>query len=85
MQVVDIGCGELKVVRLLKFHRYIHELIGLDIDGDLLKQHSYLINPLASSYLHPLPHPLVIALLQGSITERDSRLLNTDLVVCVEV
>eukprot|EP00057_Strongylocentrotus_purpuratus_P013277 XP_011667751.1 PREDICTED: uncharacterized protein LOC589300 [Strongylocentrotus purpuratus] len=83
--VVDIGCGELKVVRLLKFHRYIHELIGLDVDGDLLKQHSYLINPLASSYLHPLPHPLVISLLHGSITERDSRLLNSDLVVCVEV
>nr|XP_054756494.1 small RNA 2'-O-methyltransferase-like [Lytechinus pictus] len=84
-KVVDVGCGELKVIRLLKFHRYIHELIGLDVDGELLRRHSGLIEPLAASYIHPLPHPMVIALLHGSIAERDSRLLNPDLVVCVEV
>ncbi|XP_041464358.1 uncharacterized protein LOC121415242 isoform X2 [Lytechinus variegatus] len=84
-KVVDVGCGELKVIRLLKFHRYIHELIGLDVDGELLRRHSGLIEPLAASYIHPLPHPMVITLLHGSIAERDSRLLDPDLVVCVEV
>ncbi|XP_072166868.1 uncharacterized protein [Diadema setosum] len=84
-KVVDIGCGELKVIRLLKFHAYIHELVGMDIDKEVLRGHRYLIEPLPAHYLKPLPHPLVISLLHGSITKPDSRLLNCDLAVCVEV
>ena len=64
-QVVDFGCAECKLLRLLKKEEYIEELVGVDVDSVPLRVHSDLVRPLITDHLHPRPHPLYMALMQG--------------------
>lgn len=105
VQVVDYGCAECKLLRLLKKEEYIEELVGVDLDSVPLRMHSGLVRPLITDYLHPRPHPLHMSLMQGtrtrschyarltdcmshptgSIAEPDARLVDFDLLTCIEV
>lgn len=119
-QVVDFGCAECKLLRLLKKEEYIEELVGIDVDSVPLRVHSELVRPLITDHLHPRPHPLHMALMQGtviwcsitvnktsvcnvwvttgsplghrerisfagSIAHPDAKLVNFDLLTCIEV
>lgn len=37
-QVADLGCGECKLLKQLKFHRSIELLVGVDINGAKIKK-----------------------------------------------
>lgn len=65
--MVDYGCAECKLLRLLKKEDYIEELLGVDLDQVSLRMNSELVRPLITDYLHPRLHPLHMALLQGPI------------------
>ena len=64
--MVDLGCAECKLLKLLKKEDYIEELVGVDIDSVPLEMHSNLVEPLITDYLHPRPRPLYAALMQGA-------------------
>lgn len=64
---MDFGCGECKLLKFLKFHKHIENLIGVDIDGDLLRSSQQLVQPLIADYLIRRQRPLVVQLLKGKI------------------
>lgn len=66
LQVVDFGCAECKLLRLLKRELYIERLVGVDVDPVPLRMHSLMVKPLITDYLHPRPRPLHMALMEGS-------------------
>ncbi|XP_022097447.1 small RNA 2'-O-methyltransferase-like isoform X2 [Acanthaster planci] len=84
-KVLDMGCGECCLLRQLKHNDSIEQLTGVDVDGDVLQAHRYLAKPLTWEYLNPRSHPFIVSLYQGSIGEKDSRMLGYDLVLCVEI
>ena len=63
--MVDFGCAECKLLRLLKRELYIESLVGVDIDPVPLSVHSALVHPLITDHLHPRPHPFHMALMEG--------------------
>ena len=65
-QVVDVGCAECKLLRLLKREAYIEHLVGVDVDPVPLRVHSAMIYPLITDHLHPRPRPLYMALMEGN-------------------
>ena len=64
-QVVDMGCGECKLVRQLKSEHYIEQLYGVDIEQSILEESQYWIKPLITDFIHRRPHPLHACLMQG--------------------
>ena len=60
-----MGCGECKLLRLLKFQDFIEELIGVDVDASILQSHRYRIQPLTADYLFRRPNPLCVQLMRG--------------------
>lgn len=40
-QVVDLGCNECSLLKKLKFHREIELLVGVDINGAVVKKKMY--------------------------------------------
>ena len=61
-----MGCGECRLLRLLKAEHCVEQLIGVDIDGDLLDWKKYLAQPLTTDYLFRRPRPLHVALFEGT-------------------
>jgi SAM-dependent methyltransferase len=66
-KVADVGCGECKLLRRLKSHWNIESLIGVDIDGELLRAHRRSLQPLIADHLIRRPNPLVVQLFKGLI------------------
>ncbi|XP_066588339.1 uncharacterized protein Hen1 [Prorops nasuta] len=84
-KVVDFGCAELKLFTYLKNVYGIEEALFVDTDRYLLEQHASRVQPLASDYVHPRESPLIVKVYEGSVTESDSCLENTDIVICIEL
>uniref|UniRef100_A0A3Q2GI63 Small RNA 2'-O-methyltransferase n=1 Tax=Cyprinodon variegatus TaxID=28743 RepID=A0A3Q2GI63_CYPVA len=84
-KVADLGCGECKLLKQLKFHRSIELLVGVDINGAKIKKHVHGLAPLSTDYLQPTNHQLHVELYQGSVTQRDARLRGFDLVTSMEL
>ncbi|XP_077987051.1 small RNA 2'-O-methyltransferase-like [Glandiceps talaboti] len=84
-KVLDMGCSECKLIRLLKNEPYIEELTGVDVDRSVLVHREHIITPLTTDYLFPRDNPLTVRLLQGSVADYDTRLADYDLVACVEL
>ncbi|XP_031561839.1 small RNA 2'-O-methyltransferase-like [Actinia tenebrosa] len=85
-KVLDFGCAECKLLRfLISNEAKIEHLVGVDIDGDLLQQSKFRIEPLIYDYLHPKEVPFTVTTLQGSISQADDRFCNFDLISCVEI
>ena len=77
---------ECKLVQLLKTLPRAREVIGLDIDLDLLEYYQRRIEPLFIDYLEPRTEtPLDIHLVQGSIADCDTRMQNVDAVTAIEM
>ena len=60
-----MGCAECKLLRLMRQQVLVEELVGVDIDIQLLRQQENFIQPLTTDYLFPRQRPLHIALMQG--------------------
>lgn len=79
--VVDLGCGEGRLLRLLLGEKQFSRIIGLDVSHRALEQ--------AASRLHldrmSERQRARITLLHGSLTYRDARLANSDAAALVEV
>jgi len=78
-RVLDLGCGEGKLLRLLVQEPCFEEIVGLDVSTRPLE--------IASERRARLPEPLRerIKLLHGSLTYRDRRLAGHDAAAVVEV
>jgi 3' terminal RNA ribose 2'-O-methyltransferase Hen1 len=78
-RVLDLGCGEGKLLRLLAQEHAFEEIVGLDVSTRSLE--------IARERLDRLPERLRerVQLLHGSLTYRDRRLSGYDAAVVVEV
>ena len=63
-----MGCAECKLLRRLKREQYIEELVGVDIDSLQLYVHQPIVYPLTTDFLNPRQMPLLVKLMQGSIS-----------------
>ncbi|XP_006866070.1 PREDICTED: small RNA 2'-O-methyltransferase [Chrysochloris asiatica] len=84
-KVADLGCGDTSLLWLLKFHKCIELLVGVDTNKDKLQRKKYKLSPLIGDYLKPRERTLTVTLYHGSAVERDSSLLGFDLVTCIEL
>jgi len=79
VSVVDVGCGEGKLLAELARKKTLARIVGMDVSSRALE--------IAEQRLDRMP-PLQkkrITLLQGSLTYRDKRLSGFDAATCVEV
>ncbi|XP_045147988.1 small RNA 2'-O-methyltransferase isoform X2 [Echinops telfairi] len=84
-KVADLGCGDTSLLWMLKFHKCIELLVGVDINEEKLQRKKYKLSPLIGDYLKPREKTLTVTLYHGSAVERDARLLAFDLIACVEL
>ena len=79
--VVDLGCGEGKLMRQLIKQRSLRRIVGMDVSAHALQ--------IAADRLRidtlPPPQAERIELIQGSLMYRDSRLAGFDVAMLVEV
>ncbi len=77
--IVDVGCGEGKLVRALARERWLHRITGMDVSPVALER--------AARRLGHDSHRADdrISLIQGSLTYRDTRLRGHDAACAVEV
>lgn len=68
VQVVDVGCGEGKLLRLLRREGSVQELVGVDVQASLLETQQHSLQPLTTDYLLPREQPLTVRLMQGVCT-----------------
>lgn len=78
-RVLDLGCGEGRLIRRLLAERQFTEILGMDVSSRALA--------LAQERLGRLPPPQRrrVRLIQGSLTYRDERLRGYDAAAVVEV
>ncbi len=85
-RVLDVGCSEGKMLKVLKALPRVREIIGLDIDADTLEENKKFLDPLVAEYLCPRTEtPLEILLVNGSVADCDNRLVDIDAVTAIEV
>ncbi|KAK3739376.1 hypothetical protein QZH41_015765 [Actinostola sp. cb2023] len=85
-KVLDFGCAEGKLLRyLIRNDNTMEQLIGVDIDGELLKENTFRLEPLLCDWLETREAPFTVSMLQGSISQPDDRFCNFDLISCVEI
>ena len=65
LQVLDFGCAEGKLLKYLINHTSVEELTGVDIDGGLLAESKFRLQPLIADYLVRRPRPLKVSTYQG--------------------
>jgi 3' terminal RNA ribose 2'-O-methyltransferase Hen1 len=80
-RVIDLGCGEGKLIGNFLKERDFQEIVGMDV--------SYRALETASDRLHldrmPAREKARLKLMQGSLTYRDKRLSGFDAATCIEV
>jgi 3' terminal RNA ribose 2'-O-methyltransferase Hen1 len=80
-RVLDLGCGEGRLIRALLKEKTIEQIVGVDVSCRTLQ--------VARERLHfdrlPPAQQKRVALLQGALTYRDSRLVGYDAAAVVEV
>ncbi|XP_004449047.1 small RNA 2'-O-methyltransferase [Dasypus novemcinctus] len=84
-KVADLGCGDTSLLWILKFHKCIELLVGVDTDEDKLRWKEYKLCPVSGDYIKPRELTMTVTLYHGSAVERDSRLLGFDLITCIEL
>ncbi|XP_031230509.1 small RNA 2'-O-methyltransferase [Mastomys coucha] len=84
-KVADLGCGDTKLLKLLKIYPCIQLLVGVDINEEKLHSNGHRLSPYLGEFVKPRDLDLTVTLYHGSVVERDSRLLGFDLITCIEL
>lgn len=85
-RIVDLGTSEGKFLWLLKNLPRAREIVGVDMDLDVLEENKSCMEPLFVDFLHPRKEtPLELFLMQGSIAQCDNRLKQVDAVTAIEL
>ncbi|XP_006979512.1 small RNA 2'-O-methyltransferase [Peromyscus maniculatus bairdii] len=84
-KVADLGCGDTKLLKLLKIYPCIQLLVGVDINEEKLHSNGHHLSPCLGEFVKPRDLDLTVTLYHGSVVERDSRLLGFDLITCIEL
>lgn len=84
-KIVDFGCAEFGLFLFLRRLHGIQEILEVDIDVNLLEDNKFKVHPLNSDYFIRRPEPLTVKICVGSISDPDPILLNTDVVIAVEM
>jgi 3' terminal RNA ribose 2'-O-methyltransferase Hen1 len=80
-RVMDLGCGDGRLLRMLLHDPRFRDIVGLDVSRrqlDRAADRLHLENP-------PAPHRQRLTLLQGSLLYRDARLVGYEAAVLIEV
>lgn len=80
-RIVDLGCGEGKLLRMLLKNRAFEQITGVDVSPRILEIAQ---ERLSREHLSPMQQSR-FQLLQGSLTYRDSRLKDYDAATLIEV
>lgn len=65
--------------------RGVHEVLEVDIQSSTLESNIYRVQPLIVDFIQRRTEALDVSVLVGSIEDPDPRLLNTDMVVAIEM
>lgn len=83
---MDFGCSEWQFFCWLKQLKFSREVVGVDVDEELLRRIRRKIRPLAMDYIQPRSFcPMDVFLMAGSMVEFDARLQNVDAITAIEV
>lgn len=80
-RVIDLGCGEGKLIRTLMEHKEFSEIVGLDVSHRALELAHRRLR------LEQVPERMKdrVKLIQGSLTYKDARMTGFDAATCIEV
>lgn len=81
--IVDFGSNNCRIVRYLKNVSSLKSIRCVDINKDCLNNN--ICRPNAMDYILKRERKLSIELYAGSVTEKDIRFVDTDIVTCVEL
>ncbi|KAM8930645.1 small RNA 2'-O-methyltransferase [Pelodytes ibericus] len=84
-KVADLGCNNCALMELLRHRIWIEELIGVDINEDIITRNRHKLKSLLCFNISPRERPLRVTLYHGSVTEKDPIMLECDLITCIEV
>ncbi|XP_011506208.1 PREDICTED: uncharacterized protein LOC105368784 [Ceratosolen solmsi marchali] len=84
-KIVDFGCSELELFYYLKNLTGVEELLFVDIDKSILEACKEKAQPVTTDYMHAKTNSFIVRILQGSVTEADKHLENSDAVICMEL
>ncbi|XP_044760916.1 uncharacterized protein LOC123318372 [Coccinella septempunctata] len=83
--VTEYGCAGYKFFPFLKNTPSIKQINFIDIDEYLLEQRLFFIRPLLYDHMNERANPLEVKVFEGSISDPDWRILNSDAVVGIEI
>lgn len=85
-KLVDFGCAEMKFFYTVKhILPTIEHLIEVDMDRALLIGSQNRVEPLVTDFMNRREFPLTVEVYCGSVSEKSSVLLGTDIVVAIEL
>ncbi|XP_039288772.1 serine-rich adhesin for platelets [Nilaparvata lugens] len=85
-KVVEFGCAELALLNHLKLIQGIREINLVDIDGQLLRDNVYRVQPwFCESYNFERAVPLTVNVLRGSVSHPDRYCKAVDAVIAIEL
>ncbi|CAH0393623.1 unnamed protein product [Bemisia tabaci] len=85
LKVVDFGCAEISYFEHLRRIDGLEKVLCIDVDEEMLQRYHRRAKPLNYNHLCPREAPFSVDILAGSIAECDPNLLDTDVVICIEL
>ncbi|KAG4078848.1 hypothetical protein HA402_007398 [Bradysia odoriphaga] len=84
-KIVEFGCAEMRLLVFLKTLPKVEHILQVDIDENLLVRNSFKARPLICDYLRQRETQLQVDVYCGSIDTQNDCLLNTDVVIGIEI
>lgn len=83
--ITEYGCGEYKLMNYFKYFLSLRKINFVDIDAKLLKEKLPYIRMCDYHYSERRFNPLQVTAFEGSISDPDDRILNSDVVIGIEM
>ncbi|XP_055311458.1 small RNA 2'-O-methyltransferase [Sitodiplosis mosellana] len=84
-KVTEFGCADMSLVLLIRRNDHLQHILQIDIDDELLKRFEQRAAPLTWEYLSRRKLPLITDVYHGSVDSPHECLLDSDVVICVEL
>ncbi|XP_073752310.1 small RNA 2'-O-methyltransferase isoform X1 [Callorhinus ursinus] len=84
-KIADLGFGDATLLWMLKYHRCVQYLVGVDVAARPFEWGGGRLSPGVGGYIVPRELDLTITLYRGSAVQKDSRLCGFDLITCIEL